>query len=85
MEEDFGVRRYDAGWPLPAVGDVCGRRDGPVRGRPDGHAEGFDLACDGTPGSLEFAYQPAFPLYVSVKPDSAADGHAGFAYRVEAR
>jgi hypothetical protein len=45
-------------------------------------AEGFDVICDGTPGSIEVAYQPVFTLYVSVKPDSAAVGHAGFAYRV---
>jgi hypothetical protein len=46
-------------------------------------AEGFDLVCDGRAGSLEFVYQPAFTLYVSVEPDAAADGHAGFAYRVD--
>lgn len=49
----------------------------------NGHAEGFDVVCDGTPGTLEFTYQPVFTLHVSVEPDSAADGHAGFAYRVE--
>lgn len=47
------------------------------------HAEGFDVVCDGAPGTLDFAYQSAFTLYVNVEPDAAADGHAGFAYRIE--
>jgi len=46
------------------------------------HAEGFDLVCDGRARILEFVYQPPFTLYVSIEPDAAADGQAGFAYRV---
>ena len=46
------------------------------------HAEGFDLVCDGRAGGVEVAYHPIYTLYVRIEPDSAAVGHAGFAYRV---
>lgn len=51
----------------------------------NGHAEGLDVVCDGTTGSLEFRNQPGLSLYVNIEPDAPADGHAGFAYRIEAR